>query len=137
MTWPFIADATDAVQFVLAVSCLLAGLSHIVQPGMWVRYFTGLHTQGTDGVITRTFALELWPALVIVTLHQVWSGPGIVVTIYGWLLTAKCAVSLLAPEIGLRSLKMAQKGERAFTVAGVALCLVGVAAGAALFWPEA
>jgi hypothetical protein len=134
---PFITNATDAVQFVFAVGCLLAGLSHIVQPGMWVRYFSTLHAQGTDGVITRTFTLELWPALAIVALHQVWSGPGIVLTVYGWLLTVKCAISLLAPQIALRGMGMARRGERTFIGAGVFLCLIGLSAGAALFWPDA
>jgi hypothetical protein len=41
---------------------------------------------------------------------------------------------MLAPEIGLRSLAMAQRGDRAFHFAGFALLALGAFAGAALIW---
>ena len=84
--------------------------------------------------MTKTFALELWPALIIVALHQVWSGPGILLTIYGWLLLIKCIISVLVPQIGLRSLALAQKGDTSFIVAGAMLIAVGASAGLALWW---
>ncbi len=83
MVWPALTDPASAVEFIMCIACILMGLSHIVQPKMWRNYFTFLHDQGLNGVITRTFALELWPAIVIVAFHQVWSGPGLVLTIYG------------------------------------------------------
>ncbi len=49
-------------------------------------------------------------AVLIVTLHQVWQGPAVIVTIFGWLLLAKVGVAMLAPERGSRSLAMASKG---------------------------
>ena len=110
-----------AVEMLLLPGFLLMGLSHIVRPRMWVEFFGSLHAQGTSGVVLRTFALELWPALAIVTLHPVWSGPGLVITIYGWLLAAKCTVSMLIPELGLRSLAMSQRGTRAFVIGGIGL----------------
>ena len=130
-----VSDAPSFVQLVMLMSCVVMGLSHIVRPQMWVDYFTGLHAEGTRGVITRTFTLELWAALLIVALHQVWHGPAIVVTIYGWLLLAKVTVSMLVPEIGLRSLAMASKGPRAFVIAGCVLLVIAACAGAALFSP--
>lgn len=132
--WPFIHDAQSAVQVIMVVACAIMGVSHIVRPAMWVEFFTGLHAQGTRGVVTRTFMLELWPALLIVTLHQVWWGPGIVLTVYGWAQLAKVTISMLAPELGLRSLKMAQRGDNTFRLAGVMLLGVGASAGAALIW---
>ena len=132
--WPFVDDGASAVQFVMLVACAIMGISHIVRPAMWVEFFGNLHAQGTRGVVTRTFMLELWPAMLIVTLHQVWWGPGIVLTLYGWAQLTKVTVSMLAPEIGLRSLKMAQRGDRAFVIGGVMLLIVGAFAGAALIW---
>jgi hypothetical protein len=131
--WSFIKDGPSFVQFVLLVSCPLLGLSHIVQPQMWIDYFNGLHAKGTSGVITRTFTMELWPALLIVSLHQVWHGVAIVITIYGWLMLTKVAVSLLCPEAGLRSLAMASRGPRGFILAGCVLVAIGGVAGLALF----
>jgi hypothetical protein len=108
------------------------GLSHILQPQMWRDYFTGLYEAGPAGVVRRTFSLELWPALVIVLLHPVWSGPGLVLTLYGWALLAKCTVSVLSPEIGLLSLAMARKGDRGFIIGGAVLVGIGISAGLAL-----
>ncbi len=131
----FVNDGPSFVQLVMLVGGGVMGLSHIVRPQMWADYFTGLHAEGTRGVITRTFMLDLWPALLIVSLHQVWHGPAIVVTIYGWLLLAKVMVSMLVPEIGLRSLAMASKGPRSFVIAGCALLVIAACAAAALFSP--
>ena len=132
MGWSFLSDAPSHVQFIMAFACVLMGISHIVQPGMWRDYFTVLHGEGPRAIVTRTFVLEFWPALIIVAFHQVWSGPGIVLTLYGWALLTKCTLSILWPRIGLRSLAMAQKGDKGFVIGGVGLMLVGVAAGAAL-----
>ena len=51
------------VEALLAIPYLLMGASHIAQPGMWRAYFTRLHTDGAPALVTRTFTLELWPAL--------------------------------------------------------------------------
>jgi len=123
------------VDFAVLLSGLLMGLSHIVQPRMWADYFAGLAERGRAGVVTKIVQVELWPALLIVGLHPVWSGPGIVVTVLGWLLLAKVAVGLLAPELALRSMRMAELGPRSFRPAGVGLLVVSGFAGAALLWP--
>lgn len=111
------------VRQLLVVPLLVLGVSHVVQPGMWREFFTRLHSEGAPGVVTRTFTLELWMAIVLVTFHQVWSGPEIAITIYGNLLMTKITLSMLEPSIGLRSLSMAEsKGDMGFRVAGVVLC---------------
>ncbi|AMY08663.1 hypothetical protein LuPra_01867 [Luteitalea pratensis] len=51
------------VEALLAIPYLLMGASHVVQPGMWRADFTRLHTDGAPALVTRTFTLELWPAL--------------------------------------------------------------------------
>lgn len=133
--WPFLDTAPSFVQFAMLVLCVPMGLSHIVRPGMWVDFFTRVHAQGTAGLVGKVLAVELWPATLIVTLHQVWWGPGIVLTLYGWAMLAKVLLALLAPQIGMRSLAMAHtKGERGFVLGGVMLVIVGFSAGAALIW---
>jgi len=111
------------------------GLSHIVRPALWVDVFTRLHGLGAAGLVGKVLAVELWPALVIVGLHQVWWGPGIVLTLYGWAQFAKVWLALFMPEIGMRSLAMAQtRGEHGFVLGGMVLMAVGLSAGAALLW---
>ncbi|MGL4439671.1 MAG: hypothetical protein ACRCUE_10375 [Bosea sp. (in: a-proteobacteria)] len=106
----------------------------MLQPHPWQDYFAALHAREPSGVLTRTMTWELWPALIVVTLHQVWSGPGILLTLYGWLLLVKCAVSLLLPQIGLRSMAMAQRGPATLVVGGILLVSIGLASVAALIW---
>ncbi|MEM6426692.1 MAG: hypothetical protein AAF728_16270, partial [Cyanobacteria bacterium P01_D01_bin.128] len=75
-----------------------------------------------NGVLLRTFALELVPAIAIITFHMVWSGPEVVVTIYGILLALKISLSLLFPSVGLRSLAMADRNKHInFVLAGALL----------------
>lgn len=123
------------VEFVMLLTGAIMGLSHIVQPRMWAEYFGALAERGHAGVVTKVLQVELWPSLLIVSLHQVWSGPGVVVTVVGWLLLAKVAMGLLAPDLTLRSMQMAERGGRSFVPAGIALLVVSGFAGAALSFP--
>lgn len=114
------------VEAFLAIPFYLMGLSHLIQPKMWQTYFTRLHDQGAPGVVTRSFALELWPAMLVLLFHRVWSGWEVILTIYGHMLTLKIIIGLLYPPLGLRSLAMAEsKGSKGFIGAGVALLLLG------------
>ncbi|MEM9377463.1 MAG: hypothetical protein AAGA72_14680 [Pseudomonadota bacterium] len=120
----------SVIQGVLALPLILLGLSHILQKKMWLDFFNGLAKMGHAGVVWRTFMLELWPAILIVSFHQDWTWPNIFVTIYGHLLMLKVGLSLLIPELGLRSLQQADRsGSIAFIGAGLALFLLGLMCG--------
>ena len=123
---PETISAPDAVRALLAIPFLLMGASHIVQPAMWRDYFVRLRSEGTPAVVTRTFSLELWPALLIVVFHRVWTWPAVLLTAYGHLLLIKIVLSLLVPSIGLRSLGLADKNDNSFRVGGVILVAFGV-----------
>jgi len=120
------AESAQVIQALMAFPFLLMGVSHIVQPKMWIDFFGYLHGLGSTGVVIRTFALELVPAVAIITFHQVWSGPEIILSLYGCLLMLKITISLLAPSIGLKSLAMAdKKGDSSFVAAGLFLIALG------------
>ncbi len=129
--WPFVTDVPSAVQMIMLISCVLMGLSHLLQPQMWSEFFSHLVERGRFGLVANQF-LNAAPAAIIVSLHQVWSGPAIVLTLYGWLLLLKSCIGLLLPELGMRSLKMSRHGDRAFRAAGVTLLFVGLACALAL-----
>jgi hypothetical protein len=129
--WSFVTDAPSAVQMVMLVSCVLMGLSHLLQPRLWTEFFAHLVDRGRVGLVFNQF-LNAAPAAVIVSLHQVWSGPAIVLTVYGWLLLIKSVIGLMLPDLGMRSLRLSRHGEGAFRAAGIALLLVALAAGLAL-----
>ena len=131
--WSFLTDAPSILQFVMCIACVPMGFSHIVRPALWVDFFTKLHAQGTSGLVLKVLSIELWPALLIVGLHQVWWGAGIVLTLYGWAQFTKVWLALFVPQIGMRSMAMAQtRGKRGFVLGGVMLMVVGLSAGAAL-----
>lgn len=132
--WPFLTDPPSFVQFIMFIGCVVMGLSHIVQPQLWVDFFSRLHADGTPGLVSKILTVELWPALFVVGLHQVWWGPGIVLTLYGWAQLTKVVIALLTPQLGMRSMAMAQRGTQRFVIAGVALVGVGLSAGAALLF---
>jgi hypothetical protein len=113
----------QTVELVMAIATALMGISHIVQPGMWRAYFEKLHIMGLAGVALNG-QFTIIPGLLIVTLHPVWHGPGIVLTLYGWSLLIKTGIILLAPALGLRSLEMAEGGGRRFLAAGLMLLVV-------------
>ena len=114
------------VEALLAIPYLLMGASHVAQPGMWRAYFTRLHKEGTPALVTRTFMLELWPALLIVVFHQVWTGPAAALTLFGHALMLKIVLSMLVPGIGMRSLGMAERGDASFRVGGLVLVGLGL-----------
>ena len=116
----------QGVQIILAAPFIIMGASHIVRPEMWRSFFKRLNDMGQTGVVIRSFMLELWPAALIIAFHQDWSGPGVILTVYGHMLMTKVALSLVLPQIGSKSLQMAQSvGKRGFIGAGVALLGLG------------
>ena len=114
------------VEALLAIPYLVMGASHAAQPGMWRKYFMRLHAEGTPALVTRTFTLELWPALLIVVFHQVWTGPAVALTLFGHALLLKVVLSMVVPGFGMRSLAMAEKGEISFRVGGLVLVGMGL-----------
>jgi hypothetical protein len=111
------------IEWFVAVTALIVGVSHLLQPGAWIEFFRQLHGLGKPGAFVNG-ALSPVPGAVIVAGHGVWTWPGVVLTAFGWLLVVKGAVCLLAPEVGLRS--MERVPSRAGFMAGGAVVL-GVA----------
>ncbi|MEM1390756.1 MAG: hypothetical protein AAGG45_06715 [Pseudomonadota bacterium] len=115
------------VEAVLMLPLFLLGLSHLIQPRLWLDVFKDLAEKGHIGVVWRTFLFELWPAVLIVMFHQDWSWPGLLITLYGHLLMLKVTLSLLVPGLGLKSLQQAEPtGQWAFIPAGLLLIALSV-----------
>ena len=116
-----------AAEWYALVTCLVVGLSHVLQPKAWVEVFAALHRCGKPGAFFNG-GLSLVPGAAIVAAHPVWSGPAVVLTIFGWLLVFKGALCLLVPNIALWGMARAGAGRGRKFVAGglVMLVLVGV-----------
>lgn len=116
----------QAIQLFAAVSLLVIGLSHLLQPKAWVAWFQALAAQGTVGAFTDGF-LCLSFGGIIVGFHNVWQGPAIALTLIGWAQVVKGLVRFLAPQLTVRVMQKASM-ERAwlFQAGGVfALALSG------------
>jgi uncharacterized protein YjeT (DUF2065 family) len=114
----------QATQVFAAISFLVIGLSHLGQPKAWVVFFQALAARGTPGVFAEGFLVLNFGAF-IVAFHNVWHGPGLVLTLIGWSQVLKGLGRFVVPQIGLRVMQHAIP-ERAwqFQVAGVIALLV-------------
>ena len=122
-----------AAEWVGFLTCVVVGFSHVLQPRAWAETFAALHRLGRPGAFANG-GLSLVSGAVFVAVHPVWSGPGVVLTVLGWLMVAKGAVCFLAPSLALRSMGKAGAGRgREFVVGGALLLAVAGVLGYALW----
>ena len=120
------------VEWFALVTCLVMGLSHLLQPRVWVEAYAVLHQLGRPGALING-GLSLVPGALFVAAHPAFSGPGIVLTVFGWLLVLKGAICLLAPSLALKSIGKAATGTgRDFVIGGLFLLEVAAAVGYSL-----
>lgn len=117
-------DLTQAVELYALVHFTVIGLSHLLQPAAWVRFFQVLCAHGTTGAFANGF-LSLTFGSVVVALHNVWEGGAIVLTLVGWAQIVKASVNFFAPEVALRSMsRVSLERLWEFQVAGAAFLLI-------------
>jgi len=113
------------VQAVVAPAFLLMGLSHLLQPQLWVRFFAAVRQTGLAAVIIPMYTLPF--ALVLIAGHNVWEWDWpLFLTIAGWGMTIKCVLYLLVPGFTDRVLvtNMA-KSARNYQIAGAIMTFFG------------
>ena len=123
----------QAIEVFAAIYLLAIGLSHVVQPHVWIEFFTWLREKGRAGMFVEGF-LSLSFGALVVAFHNVWSGLSVVLTLVGWGQVLKGLIRFTAPQLSLRVYERVTP-ERAswFRVAGiVALALGGLFAYMAL-----
>ena len=113
------------VQAVFAPAFLLMGLSHVVQPQLWVRFFEAVARTGLASVIIPLYTLLV--ALVLVVGHNVWEwGWPLFLTIVGWGMLIKCSLYLLVPGFTDRVLVTTMaKSARSYQIAGAVMAFFG------------
>ncbi|HEX8231819.1 MAG TPA: hypothetical protein VF559_00540 [Caulobacteraceae bacterium] len=82
---------------------LLTGLSHLLQPKAWVRFFIAIRERGEAAGLLNAY-VHAPLGLLIVAFHNVWTWPEAVFTLIGWSLTLKGAIYFCWPQLALRSL---------------------------------
>ena len=108
-----------SVEKLTALFFFVTGVSHIVQPRAWVRFFTMLREKGEVGSFLN--ALVHFPlGAFIVAFHNVWHGLPLIVTLIGWGLTVKSTIYFVFPRYGVRMLgTISLERSWHFVVAGV------------------
>ena len=108
-----------AIEIFAAVQFLVIGLSHLLQPRVWVEFFIWLRGKGHAGVFANGF-LSLTFGSLIVAFHNVWTGLPIVLTLMGWAQVIKALVSFVMPRWGMRGLeRVSYDRTRDFVLGGV------------------
>jgi hypothetical protein len=106
-----------AAQTFAAITLLVIGLSHLVQPRVWLAYFGSLAAQGSPGAFVDGF-LSLTFGAIIVAFHNVWHGPALVLTVIGWGQVVKGVSRFVAPEFGVRLMRRVSSGKSSLFQAG-------------------
>jgi hypothetical protein len=97
------------------------GLSHLLQPKAWVKFFILLRAKGEVGAFVDGF-LNLPLAGVIIGFHNVWSGIPVVLTLVGWGLLIKSLIRFCLPKLGLKIMaRVSMERSWEFRVAGAGL----------------
>jgi hypothetical protein len=89
------------IQLFAAVNFLVIGLSHIFQRSAWIEFFAKLHSLGRLGPFAEGF-LSLNFGALIVTFHNVWTFPEVLLTLIGWTQVLKALLRFVAPDVVLR-----------------------------------
>ncbi len=97
------------------------GLSHIIAPKVWARYFMWLASKEEAGVFVVGF-MSLGFGSIIAAFHQVWSGIPLILTLLGWSQVLKALIYFTLPRYGLNKLRwVSLERSRIFIYAGVVL----------------
>jgi len=79
------------------IAFILVGISHMVQPRLWVELFAQLAKTGVLSLVIAFFTLP--QGLAIVVWHNVWrTDLSVLLTVVGWSMTLKSTIYLLYPR---------------------------------------
>ncbi len=85
------------IQKIFAASFLVWGISHMIQPQLWIDFFTNLSQKKYGGLVVALYTLPV--GLLLLTCHNVWEwSPAVFVTIAGWSMTIKGIIYALFPQ---------------------------------------
>lgn len=110
------------IERLAALVLLLTSVSHIVAPEAWQELFSRVRRPAVAGFVNAAVHLPL--GLLIAAFHDVWTWPGVVVTVIGWALVLKGALQLMFPQWSQRTLALPGEGAsggRRYRMAGPAM----------------
>ena len=117
------------IERLAALGFIITGLSHIAAPRAWARFFILVREQGEAGGFINAF-IHIPLGLLILAFHQVWQGPGLLVTLVGCALALKGLLYFLFPRLAVKSMaRVAEERAWQFRIAGAGALLLGLLIG--------
>ena len=95
-----------AIERMTGLAFLVVGLSHLLQPVGWARFFEQLRAKGAPGAFINAMMSLSLGALIVGFHGTQWSGWPAVVTFIGWAQVLKGTIHMCAPTYSLRSMGM-------------------------------
>jgi hypothetical protein len=113
------------IQAVMSPGFLILGLSHLLQPQLWVRFFELIRQTRMASVIIPMYTLPI--GLILIVEHNRWEWDwSLFLTIAGWVTTIKSTFYLLSPGIADRMLeKQMVTSPRSYQVVGLIMTVFG------------
>ncbi len=115
----------QSIQFFVALNLFVVGLSHFLQPKIWIEFFEFLHQKGNVGNIFNAL-LALGMGSFIISFHFIWTWPMILVTIYGLAQLTKGLIYLSIPQVGLSSIGKVDDKSKKFKWVGLIMCILSI-----------
>lgn len=119
-------DAINSITLFVAFNLLIIGLSHVLQPKMWLSFFQLLTKKGIVGNAINAL-LHFGFGSFILSFHFLWSWPRILITVYGSLIALKGIIYLFFPNIGLKSISnLNENNTSKFKWTGLVMALLSI-----------
>lgn len=118
-----------AIQIYAIINFAIIGISHALQPRVWVDFFAFLRERGEAGVFAVAF-LSLSFGSIIVAFHNVWSGIPLVLTLIGWAQVIKALIYFAFPAVGLRKVQtISPERAKVFVLPGILFLILAALLG--------
>lgn len=115
----------NTMVWIAAPVFICLGVSQMYATQRWQSYYRMLGALGQNGVrLNGLVSLAIGGPIVI--LHNVWSGPPVLLTFFGWLLLLESALCLFIPGAGLAGLSDVDDDTRGGVIKGMGVALVVV-----------
>ena len=123
----------QAAEIFAVLWLVIMSVSHVLQPKAWAAFFIRLREMGNAGVFANGFLTLIFGSL-IAAFHDVWTWPGIAVTLIGWSQVVKGAVAFIAPDISAAGMRLVslEKAWR-FQAAGAVMLIATIWLGYLLY----
>ncbi len=109
----------QGIEKLTALVFLLTGLSHLLQPKAWARFFIDIRERGEVGGLWNAY-VHAPLGLLIIAFHNAWTWPEVVVTAIGWSLALKGAIYFCWPQLAQRVMaRISEENALMYRVAGV------------------